>query len=105
MIYLHQDEHNAIIINPNGHSGLTIQLVSYISRKLPNHSNELEEYNSNFVELSFTINVRDKAGNLNNQFKNELKDCISKCQHKLVIIQQNREYIEGALKDYVSATI
>lgn len=104
MIYLHHDEFNAIAIIPDNHHGVVVQLVTYISRMLPNNSNELEQHNSSFVEYSAKINIRDQAGNINNKFKVELKEAVVVCQHQLVIIQQNREHIQGALKDYVSTT-
>lgn len=98
-VYLHKDENYAIILFRDGHKGITVQLISYMPKQAPNHENVMEEYLAHHVEWSREIKVRlDDV--LNKNFKQDLSVAISECQHKLAVLQQNHEYIEGALKDY-----
>lgn len=101
MIYIHQDELNAIIITPDGNQGVVVQLVSYVKRMIPNAKQILEEHSSMKVEDSKKIVVRMDNGELNKHFKTHLAAAVSEYRQKLVMFQQNREHIEGALKDYV----
>jgi hypothetical protein len=101
-LYLHKDEKNALMILRDSHEYLIVQLVSYVSKMLPNCDNQLEEHNSMQVESTELIVVRNKqTKELNPSLKQELAMAISKCQQQLVMIQQNHECIEGALRDYV----
>lgn len=99
-LFLHKDDFNAIIVSVDSHKFIIVQLVSYVKRMLPNCNDELEEHNSQVVESTYEIQVRI-GEEINKSLKSELAISIKKVQQQLVTIQQNREAIQGALRDYV----
>ena len=103
MMYVHKDEHNAIVIVQNGSQGVVVHLTSIVTRMVPNSENILEEHSFQRVEMTHEVNVRDEAGTLKPKFKDELKQAIKLCEVGLIHQQQNRQHIEGALRDYVRA--
>jgi len=115
-IYIKKNSRNAILITPDNHKGLVVQVIRFSTQLKPNVNNELVEHRVRYALWTKTISTIDDhmLANLDinpmaplkpkdgKQFKNEINRTIEEAKSYLSKIEVLDTMINGSMTDYLS---